>query len=203
MRLTGFATALVVGLTWIVGGCGDGSSVLGADGGRVRFVLSSGFSSGLDDAAAPAPAATLDGDHDDDDHYRRFQSANVTFSSILARNLEGVLVNVEMELPATVDVLALGDGNEVTLPEGLLPPATYDQIVVVMTQVEVVTLDGTAIAITPPGGGWTAVAPMCPFVVEDGVETTVKFRFVLGKAFSWRNSRYHFKPRFVCEESEG
>jgi len=93
----------------------------------------------------------------------------------------------------------LDSTKEVTLPAGVLPPATYDQIVVVMTQVEVVLLDGTGIAITPPGGGWTAIVPVCPFAVADGETTTVGIKFDIGKAFSWRDSRYHFKPHFSCE----
>ncbi len=193
-------TLLAFGLGPVMASCGDGSSMLGADGGRVRFVLSSGAGATLADGGVTlTPGASLDGDHDDDFH-PRFQSANVTFSSILARNLEGVLVNVEIDLPKTVDVLALRADEQVTLPDGVLPPATYDQIVVVMTEVEVVTLDGTTVTIAPPGGGWTAIVPVCPFDVEDGATTTVTVKFWLGQAFSWRDSRYHFKPQFTCGE---
>ncbi len=194
------AAVLAVGLTAALAACADSGGVTGVDGGRVQFVLSSG-----DEAPLPqAPGVSVDGpvmsggDGDGDPH-RMFQSASVTFSSILARNLDGVLVNVDMELPVTVDVLALRDSREVTLPVGVLPPATYDQIVVVMTQVEVVTLDGTAIAITPSGGGWTAIVPVCPFDVVEGETTTVGLRFMLGRAFSWREGRHHFRPHFVCE----
>ena len=91
-------------------------------------------------------------------------------------------------------------GKEVRLPDAILPPATYDQVVVVMTQVEVVTSDGTTIRITPPGGGWTAIVPICPFVVEAGETTTVGLTFMLEHAFEWRENRFHFQPRFVCEQ---
>jgi hypothetical protein len=81
----------------------------------------------------------------------------------------------------------------------VLPPATYDQIVVVMTQVEVMTRDSTVIAITPPGGGWTAIVPVCRFDVADGATTTVGLRFDVLRAFSWRDGRHEFKPGFSCE----
>lgn len=196
-RFGGLATLLAVGLTVLAGGCADGSGALGPDQGRVQFMLSSG-------ATADGPMLSDgdgDGDRDGDGH-QWFQSASVTFSSFLARNLDGVLVNVDMELPATVDILALRDSSQVSLPAGVLPPATYDQLVVVMTQVEVVTHDGTGIAITPPGGGWTAIVPVCPFEVVDGETTSVGLRFVGGRAFSWREGGYHFKPRFECDGGE-
>lgn len=193
-RFTSLATVLAVLLTPLVVGCGDGTGVGDIDGGRVQFMLSSG-------ATADGPRlsdADGDGDRDGDGH-QWFQSASVTFSSFLARNLDGVLVNVDMELPATVDVLALRDNNQVSLPAGVLPAATYDQLVVVMTQVDVVTHDGTGIAITPPGGGWTAIVPVCPFEVVDGETTSVGLRFMGGKAFSWRNGHHHFRPHFECD----
>jgi len=192
--LRSLALVAAAGLMLVVQGCENSDSVLGVDGGRVQFVLSSG------DAGGAAPLAATDGDHGDRPR-RFFQSASVTLSSILARNVDGVLVNVGIEeLPVTVDVLALDGGREVTLPEGALPPATYDQVVIVMRQVEGVTLDGTIISITPPGGGWTAVVPLCPFVVVEGEATTVGLKFMLDRAFSWRDSRYHFQPHFVCDE---
>jgi hypothetical protein len=200
-RIPRLAAAVAVVLTVTLAACADGNGVTGVDGGRVQFLLSSGdaaprgVASGV---AADGPVAS-DGDRDDDHPRRRFQSANVTLSSILARNVEGVLVNVEMELPVVVDVLSLRDSSGVTLPAGVLPPATYDQLVVVMTQVEVVTLDGTAITITPPGGGWTTIVPVCAFDVADGATTTVGLRFMLAHAFPWRDGHHQFRPRFECD----
>jgi hypothetical protein len=193
-RLGSVATLLAVGITLLAAGCGDGGGALGPDEGRVQFVLSSGAT------ASGLLLSDGDGDGDRDGDGRQwFQSASVTFSSFLARNLDGVLVNVDMELPATVDVLALRESQEVSLPAGVLPPATYDQLVVVMTQVEVVTHDGTGITITPPGGGWTAIVPVCQFEVVDGGTTSVDLRFMGGRAFGWRNGGYHFKPHFECD----
>lgn len=196
-RFSGLATVFAVGLTLGLTSCGDGGTALGPDAGGVRFVLSS------DASGAPAGPAfsSFDGCDDDcgDGDRPALLAANVTFSSILARDLDGVLVNVDMELPATVDLIPLRESREITLPVGVLPPATYDQIVVVMTQVEVMTPDSTVIAITPPGGGWTAIVPVCRFEVADGATTTVGLRFDFLRAFSWRDGRHQFKPGFSCE----
>jgi len=156
-----------------------------------------------DAAAAPlqgGPLAT--GDHDEDKPSRFFQSAQVTFSSILARNLAGELVPATMDLPVTVDVVTMEGGRQVALPDGDLPPATYDQVVVVMTEVQVATHDGTTITMDPPGGGWTSIIQVCPFEVGGDGTTTVGIQFDLKRAFSWRDNRYHFQPRFECEEDE-
>lgn len=211
LGLADLATVLVAGLVLVAAGCSSSDSILGVNEGRVRFVLSS--SSGTvgtgAEGSAPVPAAAQDGavimrhgddDRDDDDGRRFLTSANVTLSSILARNLDGVLVHVDMDLPVTVDVLSMDGATEVMLPDAILPLATYDQVVVVITQVEVVTFDGTAIRITPPGGGWTAIVPICPFVVEQGATTTVGLTFMLEHAFKWRDNRFHFQPRFVCDQ---
>jgi hypothetical protein len=209
-RHSAAAMLLAAGFLLSLSACDNGDNVLGVDAGRVQFVISSGAASMMADAAAPQLAqepgalpdspVTTDG-HDGDGFRRFFQSGKVTFSSISARNLDGVLVNVEMdELPVTVDLEMLEGGKKVTLPEGNLPVGTYDQVVVVMTQVEVVTLDGTIINITPPGGGWTAIVPICPFSVEEGGSTAVALEFNLNRAFSWRDNRYHFQPGFTCGE---
>jgi hypothetical protein len=193
---------LAVGLVLVAEGCGNGDGVLGVNEGRVQFLLSSDAEAAVPNAASPDGPVATDGDHGRGYH-EFFQSANVTFASILARNLDGVLENVTFEdppLPFTVDVVSMDGGKEIMLPDGELLAATYDQLVVVMTEVEGVTLDGTTITMTPPGGGWTAIVPMCQFVVGDGGTTTVSLKFMLNQAFSWRNSRYHFQPRFVCEE---
>lgn len=208
-RINSPAMLLAGGLAVILAGC-DGGGALGVDEGRVRFVLSAGadVTPGAAAEIGPASGALQDGvlaDHDDErgDRPRQFfQSANITLSSVLARNLSGQLVDVEMDLPATVDVVMLDEGKEVTLPDGILPPASYDQVVIVMTNLEGVTLDGTTISITPPGGGWTAIVPICPFTVAEGGTATVGITFMLNRAFSWRNGRYSFQPRIVCDEDD-
>ncbi len=210
-RTGGLAMILAFGLALVVTGCGESNSLVGSDegnGGKVRFVLSSGTDASVEASVsapldqADGPAAT-DGDRDDNHYHGFFESANVTFSSILARNLDGVLVNVEMEeLPVTVDVVSLEDGKEIALPDGDLPPGSYDQVVIVMTEFEGVTRNGTTITITPPGGGWTAIVHRCEFTVDESGETTVSLKFVINRSFSWHEGRYHFKPLFVCASDE-
>jgi hypothetical protein len=194
---------LAVGLLLAAAGCGNSDGILGVNDGRVRFVLSA-------DSDAPAPgteigpatsAPSLHGDEERHDN-PHFQSANVTFSSILARNLDGVLLNVVMDLPVTLDVVIMESGREIPLPDGGLDPGTYDQLVVVMTQVEGVTHDGTTITITPPGGGWTAIVERCPFVVGEGETTVVGLRFMVRQAFFWGEGRFHFRPRLRCPAPE-
>jgi len=189
------AAAFAVGL----GACGD-TSGLGVYDGGVRFVITA------DAALAPAdglaPTASLDGAEEHDGRLGFFESANVTFTSILARDLDGVLVDVAMELPVTVDVVTMEEGRQIVLPDGELPPATYDQLVVVMSTVQGVTYDGTTITIEPPGGGWTAIVPVCPFDVEDGATTVVGLSFNVRHAFSWRDGRYFFRPAFHCDAAE-
>ncbi|MDA0329394.1 MAG: hypothetical protein O2958_10335 [Gemmatimonadetes bacterium] len=62
--------------------------------------------------------------------------------------------------------------------------------------------DATTITISPPGGGWTAIVPICPFVVEDGATTVVGLTLSVRRAFSWRDNRFHFQPRFECEQED-
>ena len=171
--------------------------------GQVRFVMS----------AAPAPAGTAgdglvalanaDGSLSpmDDGDRPRLQSANVTFTSIMARNLDGQLVPVNTTLPTTVDVLTLVNGREVTLPVGFLPPGTYDQLVVVMSSVDLLTENGTHVTITPPGGGFTSIVRVAsPFVVTEGQTTTIQLRFRWWSAFRWMDDHIEFDPEFDCDQ---
>jgi hypothetical protein len=107
------------------------------------------------------------------------------------------LVDANMDLPVTVDVVAMEEGGRtITLPDGDLPAATYDQLVVVMTQVEGVLRDGTGISLTPPGGGWTAIVPVCPFDVAEGSTAIVGLMLPVRTSFAWREGRFRFEPRF-------
>ncbi len=191
-------SALAVGLAVGLAACGD-ADPLGVDQGRVRFVLSAPTTITAGDGLGAA-AAGLSADDDDGDRWghRAFTTANVTLSSVLARNLDGVLVNVDMELPATVDVVSMDDGRRIVLPDGELASGSYDQLVVVMTALQGMLRDGTALTIEPPGGGWTAIVHGCPFTVEDGGTTTVSLQFMLREAFRWGDGRFRFFPRFRC-----
>jgi hypothetical protein len=86
------------------------------------------------------------------------------------------------------------------LPIGFLPPGTYDQIVVVMSTVEVVTANGTKFALTPPGGGWTSIVNVgTPFVVTEGQTTTIDLKFKWWRAFHGVDDEIEFDPEFDCE----
>ena len=184
-------TALALGLA----ACQTGSDPLGVQGGRVQFQLSSGDVAAASGVAL-SPAAT-DAEHSGDWRHPFFQSANVTFSSVFARNFDGELIDAGMDLPAMVDVVAMEEGGRtVTFPDGDLPVGTYDWIVVNMTRVEGVLHDGTTITITPPGGGWIATVPVCPFEVAEGATTIVGLMLPVRTAFAWREGRFRFEPRF-------
>ena len=132
---------------------------------------------------------------------QNLQAANVTFASVLARTLDGQLTAVTIELPVTVDMLSIATGKEATLPIGFLPPGTYDQIVVVMTQVSVTLADGTQVTITPPGGGWTAIVPVAqPFTVVEGQTTTITLNFRKDMSFACGFGGWEFHPEI---ESDG
>lgn len=181
--------ALLLLLAVGVAACDTGTGPL--NGGRVQLTLSAGDPLAAAPAAAPAATGDWEGGHS------VFESANVTFSSLLARNTDGVLVDIEMDLPVTVDIVAMEEGGRtVTLPDGVLPPATYDQVVVVMTQVEGVLRDGTAITVTPPGGGWTAIVPVCPFDVTADATAVVGLMLPVRSSLSLYDGHYRFQPRF-------
>jgi hypothetical protein len=194
-------------------GCSGGDSVTSAGKGQVRIQLDSSAGSTtaadlartLEGALPPSPVASLgeDGEQDDrnpgDDSRPPLAAVHVTFSAILARNLDGELIPVEMALPVVVDVLGLVEGPTVTLPVGLLPPGDYDQLVVNMTAVQLVLRDDTRITIEPPGGGWTAIVPADPFTVVEGETTAITLRLRLDRALRFLDGRIEFHPEFECE----
>jgi hypothetical protein len=166
-------------------GCSDsGSMSVSAGTGRVRMVMGGPVA-----AAGAVSAATLDDG-------RRIDSATIALSSVLARNMDGELVDVSIDLPVDVDLVDLLQGRTVELPIGSLPVATYDQLVVVIRSLEVVLSDGTDIDVTPPGGGWTAIVRTEPFEVVEGQVTTVNLRFRPERAFRFIEGRLEFQPEF-------
>ena len=190
--------ALAIGVVLMTAGC-DLDSLFGGSG-NVKVVLSRD-GGGLGAIAANMvqdSAAALN--RDDDDNHRvgawSFQTATVTLSSILARTTDGELVNLDVDLPITVDVVKIDGGRQLQLPDGFLPPDTYDQIVVVMTAVRGVTRDGTAVTIEPPGGGWTAVIPICQLEISDGTTTTVGLGLNVRNSFVQVGNWWSFQPRF-------
>lgn len=176
------------------------SSVLACGGsgtGRVSIVLSSSGAAIGATAPAPAPAYDTPAPADDERACTAPRAASVTFSGIVARALDGTLVDVTIALPVTVDLLALVSGERATLPDGFLPPGTYDQLVVVMRQLELTLASGTKIAVTPPGGGWTAVVPLAPPVtVVAGETTTIPLKFRRDLSLRCVVGDWWFEPAF-------
>ncbi len=188
-RIVSLVPLLSVAALLSVTGCSAGG-LFGSNSGRLRLVLSGDGSS----AAAAAISANLDNDESHLSHW--FDSASVTLSSVLARNLDGQLINVDFALPVTVDVVKMENGKQVTLPDGALPAGTYDQVVIVMTAVSGTTHDGTEVTVEPPGGGWTAVVPICPLEVADGSTETVGITLNVRNSFLLVGSHWGFQPRF-------
>jgi hypothetical protein len=188
MKLRIFALGAIVLSSFVLGACGGRDT---ASAGQVAIALSSGDATSTATATVDGAATTA--------HPCGLAAAKVTFSSILARTLDGKLVDVTIDLPVTIDLLALAPGKEATLPAGFLPPGTYDQLVVVMTKLELTLGNGTIIAVTPPGGGWTAIVRMpSPFTVTAGQTTTVPLKFRWDRSFACHLERWEFHPEFEC-----
>src|SRR5262245_5164087 len=179
-----------------VAGCSSSDNMMQGGKGGVQFVMSASAPT----ATSPALAATTT-DGSTGDH--QLQAVNVTFASIVARNLDGQLIDVTIDLPMTVDVLGLVQNGAVTLPAGFLPPGTFDQLVIVMTKVELTTANGTVVTIDPPGGGWTSIVRVAePFEVVEGPTTTVNLRVRSGDSLRWLGDRWGFNPNFDCDGGE-
>ena len=175
--------------------CSNGSdAVLHGGKGAVHIVMSSSGTAPVAADVTGSGSTTGQG----------LKAANVTFASILARNLDGQLINVTIELPVTVDLLGLVSGGSFTLPAGFLPPGTYDQLVIVMTKVELTLADDTVVTIDPPGGGWTAVIPVTDtFTVTEGQTTTVNIKFRADSSFHWLGDAWGYNPQFDCGGHHG
>ena len=194
----GLALILAFGVPFSTSACSvfTGS---GDDSGNVRVVMSASDQSSL------APSLSTGGDDDDDDDdgehrgdrfLERLETANVTIASLLARNTAGQLIDLDMDLPETIDLKALLGGENTTLPAGTLPAGDYDQLVVVMTKLDLTFIDGGALALTPPGGGWTSIVRVAPFTVTDGQDTTIELNFRMGGALKEINGIVKFFPDF-------
>lgn len=186
----GFGSLALAAL--VIGGCSDSGSMSSTNTGRVRMIMggptAEAASSGLESATAL-----------NDGSGRTLTAAEISVSSVLARNLDGELIDVTMDLPATVDLISLVTGGTTELPVGSLPPGSYDQLVVVIRSLHVELSDGLQIDVTPPGGGWTAIVNTDAFDVVDGEVTTVTLHFRARAAFRWVNGQLEFTPGFDCE----
>lgn len=197
---TGLKRSFALGIALIATGCNvDG--LMGGNDARVRLVLSrEGGSNPLAAIATSAIPSDAQADKNGDPHPNHsawsFQSANVTLSSVMVRTLDGELIPLEVDMPFSVDVVKIDGGREVQLPDGVLPVGSYDQVVLVMTAVQGEAADGTLITIEPPGGGWTAVIPICAFDVAEGETATVGLTLNVRNSFLRVGSHWSFLPRF-------
>jgi uncharacterized protein DUF4382 len=139
------------------------------------------------------------GDWGDGGILSKLTHVNVTFSSFLARNLDGDLIDLTIDLPMTVDLITILNGQQITFPTGTLPPGMYDQLVVVITHVELDFVDGGKFDLTPPGGGWTKIIPVTPFQVVEGQTITIDLEFNPLNAFHEDGGEFEFSPEFECD----
>jgi len=187
MKHARFSLVVLAAALLAAAGCDSGNAVVATGQGQVQLVVSA--------AAQPMAATTTLSGGD----APRLRSAYVTFSDIVARSIEGQFVDLDAPFPASVDILQVAAGREISLPAGVLPPGTYDQLVVVISGVELLTENGTSIVVTPPGGGWTRIVRVQePFVVVEGQATTVILRIHWWSAFRWMQDHFEFDPTFEC-----
>ena len=200
---------LVAGIALLTAACSGDDGMVTSNKGQVRITMTSvadPLAAGHTDPGSTSSElgstiAPMDGDHGDHDDRDdgcacdRLTAANVTFSSVLARNLDGELLDTSMNLPRTLNMLGFGEGRRVELPIGFLPPGMYDMILVNITKVEFVLLNGTKVSIEPPLGGWISrlsVLPR-PFEVIEGETTTVGIRFFPHRLFKIKKGKFEFK----------
>ena len=199
-RFPGLKSAAAVVCALIVAGC-NLDVFGGQDGGRVRVILEPDAASAIANIVPDSTGVLHDDDDDDDDDDNRrgsfsFRTANVTVSSILLRTHDGELIELDSDLPVTIDLVQIDGGRHVLLPDGFLPPGNYDQVVFVITAVQGVAHDGTIITIEPPGGGWTTVVPVCSFEVLDGETDTIGIALNVRNSFLRLGNWWSFQPRF-------
>ncbi len=211
------ASALMLATLLLTTACSGGSGTLSSGDGNVRLVLSSepdparisasGRTLALSGSSwdQELPAGLIDDEDGDDDEggddgtLARLVQANATLTGLSARNLDGQTIALSIALPLTVDLLGLAQHGSVELPVGSLPPGLYDQITVVIGQLELVFRDGAVAVITPPGDGWTATAPVETFQVIEGEMVTIKLTFKPANAFREHEGQIEFFPAFDCE----
>jgi hypothetical protein len=196
---------LLVTAVALVTACSSSHGESDARTGNVRVMLTSSPATTTTASSTTASLGSGTTGWDDDggsDILSRLSQVNVTFATLMARNLDGDLVDLTVDLPKTVDLIPIINGQTITLPDGTLPAGTYDQFVVVITHVEFVLTDGAKVDLTPPGGGWTKIIPVQPFEVVAGQTTTIELRFKPFHAFEAMDGEFRFFPDFECESRE-
>ena len=199
-------TLLTLSLALTIAACSSSHGERASRTGNVRVMLTAAPATTTAPAGATTNAVAPGGSSwgsDDGDMLSRLSQVNVTFSSLMARNLNGDLVDLVTTLPMTVDLIPIINGHEVNLPAGTLPAGMYDQFVVVITHVQFAFTDGGKIDLTPPGGGWTKIIPVQTFEVIDGQTTVIELRFHPEHAFEdMGGGDFHFSPDFDCDTHE-
>ena len=188
-----------------IAGCGGDGPSNTAGKGRVAIVMSTSGGS----LASPVASASLDSSGPANctsqpvcRPEKVLLAAKVYLSSILARTIDGKLIDVEMDLSAPLDLLSLASGKDAVLPKGSLPPGTYDQIVVVMKTIELTLSSGMKVAISPPGGGWTAIVAVAkPFTVKEGETTSIALDFRIDLSFVCPIADWDLHPRVECNHT--
>jgi len=202
---------LIAGIALLTAACSGDDGMVSSNKGQVRITMTSTADPLAAGHTGPASTSIESGstvtpiegglhDHGGDDRddgcaCDRLTAANVTFSSVLARNLDGELLDTSMNLPRTLNMLGFGEGRRVELPIGFLPPGMYDMILVNITKVEFVLLNGTKVSIEPPLGGWISrlsVLPR-PFEVIEGETTTIGIKFFPHRLFKIKKGKFEFK----------
>jgi hypothetical protein len=190
--------------------CSGSEGLMAPNHGRVRFLLdgadgvslatSGPVGASTADLGPAVDTGTVDPVHPDSASPQPrplIKAATVTITGIVAVSVAGEFVEVDMDLPATVDVLRLESGRQIQLPDGELPVGAYDKVVVAIGAVQVTLRDDTKITIDPPGSGWTAVSPLCPPVeIEESGDATVALTLEVRNSFFFQDGRFHFAPRF-------
>ncbi len=196
-------TLLVMAFALAIAACSSNHGESDSRTGNVRVKLMAAPPTTAATAASTDSATAAGSSWGDDDDsgglLSRLSQVNVTFSSLMARNINGDLVDLAMTLPQTVDLVPIINGQPVALPAGTLPAGMYDQFVVVINHVQFVFTDGGKIDLTPPGGGWTRIIPVQTFEVVDGQTTTIELRFHADHAFEDLGGEFHFFPNFDCD----
>ena len=167
-----FLALTALALLGLASGCSSDSTgdVMRPQAATVQLMMST-------DGGAAGVEASVSGDRDHDRDW--IQGAEILVSDVVARSVTlQQLVDVGIDLPVTVDLIALREtGGTIELGIGYLPPDTYDQVVLVISSLTLVAQNDTRVTIEPPGGGWTVQIPAEPFTVVEGEITTIQLKF--------------------------
>ena len=120
--------------------------------------------------------------------------AEVTFSSLEARTVDGVWVAAEGSFPVTLDLLQfIGPQNSTELVQDLVPAGAYDQLRITVTAIHLELSDGSTYDVPIPEGGMPVLVPV-GFSVAEGGATEVVLDFRTDEAFQFNGTGVTFNP---------